>query len=149
MLLPAHKVKNVRDVGEVLKVTNEPMLKQWVAISAHINGLNESELYQFMASMFPLKGANFFIMYQGNEPSGVGQVFIDDQKSAYVSSIGVLDRYRKQGLGTKIINKILHFSVHEQVKVFNLHATDMGAYLYNKLGFQLSKQCSFKIIERG
>ena len=44
-----------------------------------------------------------FLAYHNGEAVGTRQVIIDDRQLAYVCSIGVVNDYRRQGFGSKII----------------------------------------------
>jgi len=146
MQIEVEKLSGIADVVDVIRVQDDDQLRQWSSLSAAINGLGYEDVYTFMKAFFQLPDCAFFIKYQEGNPAGIGQVYIDDRKLAYVSSIGVVEHYRKQGIGTQIMNKILCHSLNNGAQKFALHASEMGQYLYGKLGFKLSKKCSFKVL---
>ena len=57
----------------------------------------------------------------------------------YVTNIGVLPEYRKNGIGTKIVNKLIDFSIVKQLSFISLEvrvSNVVAINLYKKLGFE-------------
>lgn len=80
----------------------------------------------------------FFIAKVGEKAVGYGGMYtvLDE---GYVTNIGVLPEFRKQGIGAKIVNSLIDFSVKNnlsflslEVRISNLAAIN----LYKKFGFE-------------
>jgi GNAT superfamily N-acetyltransferase len=62
-----------------------------------------------------------------------------NEKRGYIMNIYVLPAYRKQGLAEMIFQKLIATAKQEGVSILTLHATEMGAGLYQKYGFKLTE----------
>lgn len=80
----------------------------------------------------------FFIAKVDGKTVGYGGMYtvLDE---GYVTNIGVLPQYRKQGIGKKIVNKLIDFSIEKgltflslEVRVSNVAAIN----LYSSFGFE-------------
>ena len=57
-------------------------------------------------------------------------------KVAYIMNMFTLPNYRKQGIGTKLLKKVVEEAKNRGYKRITLHATDAGRTLYEKYGFK-------------
>ena len=57
-------------------------------------------------------------------------------KEAYIMNMYTLPEYRKRGIGTRLITKLLEIIKERGIKKVRLHATDKGKSLYERAGFQ-------------
>lgn len=57
-------------------------------------------------------------------------------KNAYITSMFVNENYRRRGIATKILDKLIQISKSKGYHVFILQESDMGRALYEKYGFQ-------------
>jgi len=57
-------------------------------------------------------------------------------KTAYIMNMYTLNDYRKQGIASKLFNKMLEEAREKECGVIYLHATDDGKPLYEKFGFK-------------
>jgi ribosomal protein S18 acetylase RimI-like enzyme len=55
---------------------------------------------------------------------------------AYISTISTDPEHRRQGLATAVMEGLLHLAHARQLHVVELHATDEGRPLYERLGFR-------------
>lgn len=60
--------------------------------------------------------------------------------NAYITSIFVDDRYRRQGIGTRVVHSLLDAARQRGCTKVSLSATEMGRKLYKKIGFQDQEQ---------
>jgi len=75
---------------------------------------------------------------------GVG-VAVLHQDTAWLSHIMVHPLYRKQGVGAAITQYLIDFVCEKGIKSIYLIATEMGAPVYSKLGFEVETEyCVFK-----
>lgn len=79
---------------------------------------------------------------------GTGIVFYYDSvpspfnttgKNSYITSMYVEPGYRKQGIGTEILNRVIECAKKRDVTVIFLSASELGRPLYLKQGFMDSK----------
>jgi len=147
MHLAASAITSSEDVVGIELVQGAVALKEWCYLCAGINGMDYDEVYAFFSPQLELETGGLFLAYHNGSPVGTGQVIIDDRQLAYICSIGVVEDTRRQGLGTKIMNKIVHYGLERNAQTFALHASNMGRFLYGKLGFELKKTCAFTIVE--
>lgn len=75
---------------------------------------------------------------------GTGIVFYYDSvpskfnitgKNAYITSMYVDSNYRKQGIGTTILEKLVEKAKMRGYRMIMLNASDMGKPMYRKMGF--------------
>lgn len=80
----------------------------------------------------------FFLARVEDKTVGYGGMYtvLDE---GYVTNIGVLPEYRKSGIGTKIVNKLIDFSIEKQLSFISLEvrvSNVVAINLYKKLGFE-------------
>ncbi len=80
----------------------------------------------------------FFLARVEDKTVGYGGMYtvLDE---GYVTNIGVLPEYRKNGIGTKIVNKLIDFSIEKQLSFISLEvrvSNVVAINLYKKLGFE-------------
>jgi GNAT superfamily N-acetyltransferase len=84
-----------------------------------------------------------------NSVIGTGIIFYYDSvpstfnpwgKNAYITSMFVNENYRRRGIATKILDKLIQFSISKGYHVFILQESDMGRALYEKYGFQAGRK---------
>ncbi|MDR2117872.1 MAG: GNAT family N-acetyltransferase [Planctomycetaceae bacterium] len=61
-------------------------------------------------------------------------------KSAYIFNIYIVPDFRKQGIATEIIRRLIADAKQHGVTRLELHATEMGYPVYTKLGFRQPNQ---------
>ncbi len=71
------------------------------------------------------------IFYYNSVPS----TFNVSGKNAYVTSMYVKKAYRRNGIATNMLNKLIEVSKQKGYQIIMLNASDMGKSLYKKFGF--------------
>jgi len=64
--------------------------------------------------------------------SGIGK-----KGKGYILNMYTLDKYRKLGIGTTLLNKLINTAKQMELEQVHLHATKAGINLYKKSGFNL------------
>ncbi len=59
-------------------------------------------------------------------------------KCAHIMNMYVEPEYRKKGIATQMMEKVLEICKEKGVGKISLHVTDMGERIYSKLGFEKS-----------
>lgn len=71
------------------------------------------------------------VFYYDSVPS----LYIPNGRNAYITSMYVQEDYRRQGIASKILKKLMRLAMKKGCRVFFLSATEMGRPLYEKVGF--------------
>ena len=79
--------------------------------------------------------ASYFIFYKDKVPVGTSQIIRGAGYSA-VYWVGVLEAYRKHGLGKELTKKTLNYEIMHKRYNFLLTASKLGLKIYKKLGFK-------------
>lgn len=69
-------------------------------------------------------------------------------KAGYIVNVYTKQEYRRQGIATQLLNRILEDAKERNVGKLYLSATDMGKPVYEKLGFEtLTRDMVYKLFE--
>ncbi|NPD89643.1 MAG: GNAT family N-acetyltransferase [Asgard group archaeon] len=68
-------------------------------------------------------------------------------KEAYIMNMYSLPEYRRHGIGTKLLNKLIEKIEETGIKKIRLHFTHIGKSLYEKVGFQSKNDEMMMIIK--
>lgn len=96
------------------------------------NGFKENQFDIILAEYENSVIGTGIIFYYNAVPSS----FNPWGKNAYITSMFVNDNYRRRGIATIIIDKLIQISKSKGYHVFILQESDMGRALYEKYGFQ-------------
>jgi ribosomal protein S18 acetylase RimI-like enzyme len=93
-----------------------------------------------------------------NEFAGIGGMItrqhpgsfrVPDGRSAYIMNMYTIPKYRKRGIATMLLEKLVESGKQLGIHFFELHATKEGEPIYVKGGFELHKEPTYrKIINR-
>jgi ribosomal protein S18 acetylase RimI-like enzyme len=144
MHLSANDIEPMFDVNVEIVATYEE-LDLWSQTSGQVFGFAKEEMMKFLQPLY--KGSSTKLLYYKEDGKivGVGQINIDDNNLVYISSIGVLEEYRRRGIGKKIMNACLLQGKELGGKVFGLHASPEGEFLYRELNFNKNSVWSFDV----
>ena len=76
-----------------------------------------------------------FVMEGGNNVVGTAATICYENRFAWIGMVLVDPEYRKQGIGTQLLNKTIEHLDHSNISTIKLDATPLGKPLYAKLGF--------------
>jgi predicted N-acetyltransferase YhbS len=76
-----------------------------------------------------------FVMEDGNKVVGTAATICYENRFAWIGMVLVDPEYRKQGIGTQLLNKTIEHLDHSNISTIKLDATPLGKPLYAKLGF--------------
>src|SRR5712671_5450931 len=76
-----------------------------------------------------------FVMEDSNNVVGTAATICYENRFAWVGMVLVDPEYRKQGIGTQLLNKTIEHLDHANISTIKLDATPLGKPLYAKLGF--------------
>ena len=61
-------------------------------------------------------------------------------KNAYITSMYVAKKYRRQGIAGQILSRLLNLAKEKGYHIFFLHESEVGRPLYQKFGFTKGKE---------
>lgn len=96
------------------------------------NGFKENQFDIILAEYENSVIGTGIIFYYNAVPSS----FNPWGKNAYITSMFVNENYRRRGIATIILDKLIQISKSKGYHVFILQESDMGRALYEKYGFQ-------------
>ena len=76
-----------------------------------------------------------FVMEDGTKVVGTAATICYENRFAWIGMVLVDPEYRKQGIGTQLLNKSIEHLDHSNISTIKLDATPLGKPLYAKLGF--------------
>jgi GNAT superfamily N-acetyltransferase len=96
-----------------------------------IKALSEKQCDVILAEKENIIIGTGIVFYYDSVPS----MFNTSGKNAYITSMYVDDKLRRQGIGTAILNKLINIAKAKKYRIFILQESDMGKPLYEKHGF--------------
>ena len=100
------------------------------------HGLNEKQCDIILAEADSLVIGTGIIFYYDSVPS----LFNPWGKTAYITSMFVNEKYRRQGIALTILDKLIKIALLKDCHVFLLQESDIGKPLYEKYGFHEGKK---------
>jgi GNAT superfamily N-acetyltransferase len=76
-----------------------------------------------------------FVMEDGSKVVGTAATICYENRFAWIGMVLVDPEYRKQGIGTQLLNKTIEYLDQSNIFTIKLDATPLGKPLYEKLGF--------------
>ena len=76
-----------------------------------------------------------FVMEDGVKVVGTAATICYENRFAWIGMVLVDPEYRKQGIGTQLLNKSIEHLDHSRISTIKLDATPLGQRLYTKMGF--------------
>ncbi len=110
---------------------NYQLLKRNIRIYFE-NGFEKNQLDIILAEYDNLIIGTGIVFYYDSVPS----TFNPRGKNAYITSMFVNENYRRRGIASNILDKLIKVSKSKGYYVFILQESDMGRALYEKYGFQ-------------
>jgi GNAT superfamily N-acetyltransferase len=79
--------------------------------------------------------AGCFAMEHDSKVVGTATTITYENRFAWIGMVLVDPEYRKQGIGTRLLNKTIEYLDQSRISTMKLDATPLGKPLYTKLGF--------------
>lgn len=105
----------------------------------------QQNLLRYFNDAFAADTIDVLLAETGGQCIGTGIVFYyqsvpstfnPEGKNAYLTSMYVAPEYRRQGVATAMVNRLMDKAKHRGYPVIMLNASEMGRPLYEKLGFR-------------
>lgn len=109
----------------------------------------KSNLYRYFSNGLKENQCDVILAEDNNSVIGTGIIFYYDAvpsmfnhsgKNAYITSIFVNEEYRRQGIASAIVNRLIEIAHKKEHYIIVLHETKMGRPLYRKFGFKEGKK---------
>ncbi|MGF7145926.1 ribosomal protein S18 acetylase RimI-like enzyme [Anaerotaenia torta] len=109
----------------------------------------KSNLYSYFEQGFKENQCDIVLAEANSSVVGTGIIFYYNSvpssfnpwgKNAYITSIFVNEKYRRQGIASIILDKLIKAAMLKEYHVFLLQETDVGRPLYEKYGFHEGKK---------
>jgi len=78
----------------------------------------------------------FAVVIDKNQTIGMGRIISDGMNDAYIQDLIVLPEYRKQGIGKKLVDKLVEYCRSKGVKWIALIAEPDQDGFYSSIGFK-------------
>lgn len=135
--LVANIVGLIYGAGILITANENNSLEKYEISKLNVSICSMHSLIQETANFLPL-GVNIliiigtcgvcFFQYPPNFANATGRV-------AYITNVYTRDKYRKQGIATKLLELIMEEIKSRDYKFARLHASSQGKKLYEKIGF--------------
>jgi len=76
-----------------------------------------------------------FVMEDNGKIAGTATTIVYESRFAWIGMVLVDPECRKQGIGTKLLQKTIEYLDEEDIRIMKLDATPQGKPIYAKLGF--------------
>jgi len=124
--LVQYRKQQLIDEGEILGKEIDDELSEYF-----ISSISDNSLISWLAvdgeRIVATSGICFYqLPPTSRNPSG---------KNAYITNMYTLPEYRKQGIGSQLLQLVIDEAKILKYKVIRLHASDDGKSIYNKAGF--------------
>ncbi|HPG31806.1 MAG TPA: GNAT family N-acetyltransferase [bacterium] len=90
--------------------------------------------------MIVKKSFCFACAFSGKKIIGIGRAISDGTSDAYIQDVAVLEPYRNQGIGKKILIEILEFLKLKKIGWIGLIAEPGSSGFYENIGFKKMKK---------
>ena len=110
-------------------------------------GQTASQIYPYLSADFAYesfkadvgkKYADYFIFYKDGQAMGTAQV-VRGGGCSLICFVGIVEKYRRQGLGTDLVKQVLNYEINNGHRNFMLSASEIGLIIYKKLGFEMKE----------
>lgn len=130
----------IPDEVTITKVNDADSLKKWCYVFGKSFGADDSDINEMFDLELKLGFDKklqriHYLCYYDDIPAGSATIFYDDD-TVGIYCIGVLNEFRRKGIGKIITKKPLIDSKMLGKKTAVLHSTPLGKPIYKKLGFK-------------
>ncbi|GAB6099650.1 GNAT family N-acetyltransferase [Halanaerocella petrolearia] len=116
-------VESTEELNQALNLRKEVFVQeQGVSLELEIDGKDNE--------------AEHFIVKEGEEVIGTCRLR-NQAEIGKVERMAVRSKFRKQGIGTELITKVISFATRNNLSALTLHAQLSARDFYNKNGFQV------------
>jgi ribosomal protein S18 acetylase RimI-like enzyme len=125
----------------IIKITKDISIQNLISLYKEAgwwadkdNQISEKNLHNLVQNSFCFAGAFF-----ENKLIGMGRCLSDGVSDAYIQDVVVLNKYRKIGIGKRIIKKITEYLIKKKILWIGIIAEPNTSDFYTKLGFKKLK----------
>lgn len=130
---------------KISKVKTEEDFEKFINISAQIFLIPKSDFYQFL---YPARHITpMFLAWCDDKPVGTSQFYKDTHQFAGLQTIGVLEEFRRQGIGRALTEACLVEAKSQGCILAGLCASEEGSKLYKTINFSSYKKWRLKVVK--
>lgn len=129
--------------AEIKEVLSLQDFKKFVELLADMFSIPSEDLYPYMHTRW--QHSCFFLAYIKDECVGTSTFYLDDMGFACLEAIGVVESYRRKGIGRALTEACLQKAKSLNTKVAGLRGTIEGSKLYEQLGFKTIQHWEYRI----
>lgn len=100
------------------------------------NGKVKLQTENFVLRLFKNKIARFMVGELDNKKIVANGALIFQGESCWIGFMGVLPEFQRQGIGSKLFERLIEEALRLNSKSIDLYATEKGEQVYRKYGFQ-------------
>jgi GNAT superfamily N-acetyltransferase len=147
-----HKA-SLQDVQKLIDSRVEFLVDFWGEQTNEAKAKLESELKIFLEREIPLQTYVSWMALDGEKLVGVGGMKIYQMPGSfrvpngmigYIINMYTVKSYRRQGIASEIVNRLVETGKELGVKLFDLHASKEGEPVYIKAGFKKHDEPSYR-----
>ena len=143
------------DIQTLIDSRVEFLSEYWGNQDEKIEMKLRSELKNYFEESLHNESYHCWIAKIGNEFAGIGGMTtrrhpggfrVPEGRSAYIMNMYTVPKYRKRGIATVLLEKLVETGKQLGINFFELHATKEGEPVYAKGGFELHKEPTYRKI---
>ncbi len=129
-----HSIRSLKSV-KVEKASNPKDFENWAQIAHEAEGLDYGHVLEFSTTFHNHTNERFLLAYKESHPVAVAEVNISSEGIGLISSVGVLEKERKHGIGTTIMEACIKDIFESGGKYAALFSYAAAEKFYKKMGF--------------
>lgn len=120
---------------EIKEVKTSKEAEAWAKIAQEAENLNYEHMLELVTTFQEYTPEKFLLASKEDCPVAVAEVNLSSQGVGLISSVGVLEKERKQGIGTAIMERSIKTIFNEDGKYAALFSYAHAEEFYKKMGF--------------
>ena len=147
-----HKATSA-DIQTLINSRVEFLSEYWGSQNENSELKLREELKTYFENSLQNKSYHCWIAKVENEFAGIGGMVIQqrpgsfrapDGRSAYIMNMYTVPKFRKMGIATMLLEKLIESGKQAGIYFYELHATKEGESVYVKGGFELHKEPTYR-----
>lgn len=121
--------------ADIVEVTTSEELDAFIAVATSVFGMPHEIAEQVYQAAFEAASNRLFLARVASQPAACGQL-VQSEDVAGVYTIGVTEKFRRQGIGEAMSWQVLRAGREAGCHVGVLESSEMAFSLYEKMGFE-------------
>lgn len=124
-------------------------LESWACLCEINLGMKYPDIMDFIRPAWLYAGSTCLIAKHGDKAMGTADFFIDGEGLGLISSVGVLEAFRRNGAGSTLMDRAITSIFKKKGKRVALYALEAAVPFYQKIGFRETQKWNFYFINPG